>query len=218
LIAGFEWQGSAVQRVRIVVLGADQLEVAGLTSCFKASSGFVVLPAEQVAEAAVVVVTADRLRSEVISSLRRVAQTTKAPIVLVAGDIAGDELLTALECRVVAVVPRASATVERLRYAAVAAATGGAALPPKLLSELLQQITRLQQEVLAPRGLTRSGLTLREVEILRLVADGFDYDEVANKLYFSTRTVKNTLHEMMSRLNLRNRQHAVAYALRTGMI
>ena len=69
-----------------------------------------------------------------------------------------------------------------------------------------------------PRGLTISGLTEREVEVLRLVADGFDTAEIAKKLSYSERTIKNILHDVVSRFGLRNRAHAVAYALREGLI
>jgi DNA-binding NarL/FixJ family response regulator len=72
--------------------------------------------------------------------------------------------------------------------------------------------------VLAPRGLTFSGLTERELSVLRLLADGHDTAEVGRQLFYSERTVKNIVHDVTSRLDLRNRTHAVAYALRQGLI
>jgi DNA-binding NarL/FixJ family response regulator len=72
--------------------------------------------------------------------------------------------------------------------------------------------------VLAPRGLTFAGLTDRETKVLRLVADGFDTAEIATNLAYSERTVKNVIHDVTARLQLRNRSHAVAYALRAGLI
>ena len=51
-----------------------------------------------------------------------------------------------------------------------------------------------------------------------LVADGFDTAQIAAKLSYSQRTVKNVLHDVTSRLHLNNRSHAVAYALRQGLI
>jgi len=49
-------------------------------------------------------------------------------------------------------------------------------------------------------------------------ADGFDTNEIAGKLCYSERTVKNVIYGVTHRLKLRNRSHAVAYALRAGMI
>jgi DNA-binding CsgD family transcriptional regulator len=83
---------------------------------------------------------------------------------------------------------------------------------------LLREFTHLQQTVLAPRGLTASGLDAREVDVLRLIADGLDTAEIADRMKYSERTVKNILYAMMTRLNLRNRSHAVAYAMRSGII
>jgi DNA-binding NarL/FixJ family response regulator len=76
----------------------------------------------------------------------------------------------------------------------------------------------VQRQFLAPRGMSFTGLSAREADILRLVADGLDTNEIATSLSYSERTVKNVLHDVTSRLQLRNRSHAVAYALRQGMI
>jgi DNA-binding NarL/FixJ family response regulator len=82
----------------------------------------------------------------------------------------------------------------------------------------MDQVSRLHDQVLAPRGLTFSGLSEREVDVLRLVADGCDTAEIARSLCYSERTVKNVIHDVTSRLRLRNRSHAVAYAMRQGLI
>nr|WP_281497227.1 helix-turn-helix transcriptional regulator [Ornithinimicrobium sp. F0845] len=82
----------------------------------------------------------------------------------------------------------------------------------------MTQLGRLQRQVLTPRGLTFTGLTPREAQVLRLVADGHDTAEIARELCYSERTVKNVLHDLTTRLQLRNRSHAVAYALREGLI
>jgi DNA-binding NarL/FixJ family response regulator len=71
------------------------------------------------------------------------------------------------------------------------------------------------QPTIAPR---RSALRSREVDVLRLVAEGYDTAEIARTLSYSERTIKKVLHEMTMRLQLRNRSHAVAYALRAGLI
>jgi DNA-binding NarL/FixJ family response regulator len=62
------------------------------------------------------------------------------------------------------------------------------------------------------------GFTERELRILRLVAQGLDTTEIAAELAYSERTVKNAIHAVTERYNLRNRSHAVAYAIRVGVI
>jgi DNA-binding CsgD family transcriptional regulator len=87
-----------------------------------------------------------------------------------------------------------------------------------LLGQLLDSVRRLQRDVLAPRGLGSAGLTAREVEVVRLMSEGCDTAEIADQLCYSERTVKNVIYALTSRLNLRNRPHAVAYAMRAGVI
>ena len=72
----------------------------------------------------------------------------------------------------------------------------------------------VQPTIASRRGALRS----REVDVLRLVAEGYDTAEIARTLSYSERTIKKVLHEMTMRLQLRNRSHAVAYALRAGLI
>jgi len=54
--------------------------------------------------------------------------------------------------------------------------------------------------------------------VLRLLAEGIDTLEIAQQLSYSERTVRNIIHGMLTRMKLRNRVHAVAYALRNGVI
>jgi DNA-binding NarL/FixJ family response regulator len=97
-------------------------------------------------------------------------------------------------------------------------AAGEAAVPSDLLARLLDQVGRLQRQVLSPRGLRFSGLSEREIEVLRLLADGLDTGEIARRLSYSERTIKAVLHDVTVRFQLRSRAHAVAYAVREGLI
>ncbi|MEV0055576.1 helix-turn-helix transcriptional regulator, partial [Saccharopolyspora shandongensis] len=86
------------------------------------------------------------------------------------------------------------------------------------LGELLRQVENLNHEVLEPRGLNSAGFTSREIGVLRLLAEGWDSEEIGKKLCYSERTVKNVIHAMTSRLKLRNRPQLVAHCVRTGVI
>jgi DNA-binding NarL/FixJ family response regulator len=61
-------------------------------------------------------------------------------------------------------------------------------------------------------------LNARECEVLRLIADGYATREVARRMCYSERTIKNILQELTTRLHLRNRTQAVAHAVRNGWI
>ena len=63
---------------------------------------------------------------------------------------------------------------------------------------------------------TAAGLYTREVEVLRLLAEGLDTLEIDQRLSYSERTVRNIIHGLLTRMKLRSRAHAAAYALRNG--
>jgi len=167
--------------------------------------------------ATVALVVSDRVTERTVQMLRSL-QRVGSRLVLVVAEIDDMGLVRAVEAGIAGLVRRDEATPERLLAVINTAAAGEGAVPPDLLGRLLAQVGRLQRQVLWPRGLTFAELAEREIEVLRLVADGLDTAEIAVKLSYSQRTVKNVLHDITSRLHLRNRSHAVAYALRQGLI
>jgi DNA-binding NarL/FixJ family response regulator len=139
-------------------------------------------------------------------------------MVVVCSSPQGLDLFQAIDLGICAILPRHEATTARLVRAVRSAAAGEAAIPSDMLEKLLAQVGKIQQDVLTPRGLRASGMADREVKILRLVADGMDTREIAHQLAYSERTVKNVLHDVTTRFQLKNRSHAVAYAVREGLI
>ena len=207
-----------MDQIHVALHAPDPLTHTGLTTHLRSRPEITVLGDADRAQAQVLVVAVERLTTGVIAMLRLAATEIGAPVVLVTPEVSEQELLIAVECRVVAVVPRVVVTAERLVHSVLAAASGGGVMPPNLVGELLKHIERLQRDVLNPNGLNASGLTAREVDVLRLMAEGLDTNEIADELCYSERTVKNVIYSINHRLKLRNRSHAVAYALRSGMI
>ncbi|MCD0484092.1 LuxR C-terminal-related transcriptional regulator [Streptacidiphilus sp. ASG 303] len=70
----------------------------------------------------------------------------------------------------------------------------------------------------ASGGGTRPLFDAREIDVLTLLAEGCSTAEIAVRLSYSERTVKNIIHGLVSRSGMRNRTHAVAYALTSGLI
>lgn len=102
--------------------------------------------------------------------------------------------------------------------AAIQAAEGGAAIvSPDLLGALLRS-SPAETEGVAPRLAGGSRLTDREQSVLALIAEGHPTREVAQQLCYSERTVKNVLHDIVTKLNVRSRSQAVAHAVRDGLI
>ncbi|QXJ21413.1 response regulator transcription factor [Actinomadura graeca] len=168
-------------------------------------------------DAVVTVVVAEAVDEQVKGVLRRFSRSIGSRSVLIVSDLKEAHLLEVVECGVVAMLWRRDAGPDGIARAIVAAAGGHGSLPPDLQGRLLKQIGRIQRGAGA-HGLTAAGLAERERDVLRLISDGLDTSEIARKLAYSERTVKNVLHGLMTRLQLRNRAHAVAYAIREGYI
>ncbi|HLG22712.1 MAG TPA: response regulator transcription factor, partial [Candidatus Manganitrophaceae bacterium] len=64
----------------------------------------------------------------------------------------------------------------------------------------------------------KRALTKREVEVTRLVAEGFKNREVAGKLGISVKTVETHRANIMNKLGLRNLAQLIRYAIQKGMI
>lgn len=144
--------------------------------------------------------------------------TSSARLVLVANQLRQADLWVAIQHGLTVLLPISEASADRLLQAVGDAYVGRASLPPEQLGQLLAALSDLHEQTLAPRDLTLSGLSPREIEVLRLMADGFITAEIAEVLTYSQRTVKNIVQGVLARLNLRSRPHAVAYAIRHGLI
>lgn len=204
--------------IPVIVCAADPLSRAGIVSQLRRAQGFLVMPEEEAPDGAVALVVADELDATVTGQLRALRGHGVSRVVLLVSRVDDKALLAAAEAGVTGVVRRSEATAGNLSAAIRSAAAGEGSLPPDLLGRLLRQVGQLQRQVLSPRGLTFSGLTERETAVLRLLAEGLDTAEVGRRLFYSERTVKNIIHDVTSRLELRNRAHAVAYAIREGLI
>jgi DNA-binding NarL/FixJ family response regulator len=207
-----------MERVPVYVHARDPISEAGVASQLRPRPEVRVVRPEEADQARVAVIVVDAVDDNAIQLLRMVQRRGLSKTVLVASTLDDGDLVSAVEVGVVGLVRRSEATPERLVQVIGRASMGEGSVPPDLLGRLLDQVGRLQRQVLSPRGLTFTGLATREIEVLRLVADGYDTAEIATKLAYSERTVKNVLHDITSRLQLRNRSHAVAYAVRQGLI
>ncbi|GIM94790.1 helix-turn-helix transcriptional regulator [Paractinoplanes toevensis] len=207
-----------MKHVRVAVAASGPINEAGIVSHLTSRPDLQVLPNETSHDADVLVIETEQLSADITATLRRWAADTGVPVVLVIGDIDDGELLTVTRYGVLAILPKRALTAEQLTQSVRTVAQGGGMMPPSLVGGLVRHLEKFQREVLAPSGLHAAGFLQREVDVLRLMADGFDTNEIASKLYCSERTVKNIFSRMSQRLNLRSRSHAVAYALRTGVI
>jgi DNA-binding NarL/FixJ family response regulator len=190
---------------------------AGVASQLRYHHDLEVLPSAAATAPDVVVLIADLVDEDTARSIHTISREGSR-VVLVATLVDGGAVLVAVEAGVAAIVRRSEATPDRLVTAIRAASTGDGHLPPDLLGRLLQQVGGTQTRPPAPQGLRFGGLTQRELTVLRLIAEGYSTREIARRLSYSERTIKNSIHDLVSRFQLRNRAHAVAFAVRQGLI
>lgn len=200
------------------VHASDPISRVGVVSQLRGRPEVRVLDEMSVDEAEVALVVTDALDDDAFHVMRGLSRGDRPRLILVAITIDDASLVSAAEAGVCGLLRRADATPEALVRTILRVAAGEGEVPADLLGRLLSQLGQLQRQVLSPRGLTFAGLTPRETEVLRLVAQGDDTAEIAHKMSYSERTVKNVLHDLTTRLQLRNRTHAVAYAVREGLI
>ncbi len=204
--------------VATYVYADDPILQAGVIAQLRLRTEIAVMDAAALDRAQVAVVVADVLDEEALRVLRAMRRGSAPRTVLVARVIDDQTVVAAAEAGVAGMVRRVDATPDTLVRTILRVANGHGHIPADLVSRLLGQVGRLQRQVLTPRGISFSGLSDREADVLRLVADGCDTAEIARQLCYSQRTVKNVLHDLTTRLQLKNRSHAVAYAVREGLI
>jgi len=207
-----------VSRISVYVYASDPISQVGVASQLRQRPEVAVVDQANIDGAEVAVVIAESVDDALVRILRAIQRGGVPRTILVATMLDDAAVVAAAEAGVSALLRRHEATPERLTDVIRRVAAGEAEMPPDLLAKLLGQVGKLQRQVLSPRGLTFSGLTEREIEVLRLVANGCDTAAIARVLCFSERTIKSILHDVTTRLQLRNRAHAVAFAVREGLI
>jgi DNA-binding NarL/FixJ family response regulator len=108
-----------------------------------------------------------------------------------------------------------TAPPEDLLTAVRVVSRGEALLSPSVTRRVIQEVTRHQRR--APRSPDLDRLTQRELEVLRLLAEGLSNAEIAAELYLGEATVKTHTSSVLSKLGLRDRVQVVIFAYKQGI-
>jgi DNA-binding NarL/FixJ family response regulator len=142
-----------------------------------------------------------------------VREATGAGVIVCSSETAQETVVHALQAGALGFLRKDELTPESLAAAVKAAANGTSVVTPDLLGSLLPADG--QSAEVRP---VAAKLTDREQQVLSLIAAGHPTREVAQELCYSERTVKNVLHDVVTKLNARSRSQAVAFAVREGLI
>ena len=98
-----------------------------------------------------------------------------------------------------------------------AAAAGESLISPQIAGKLLQRL-RSQSTNEDAAATIRAELSDREIEVLKLIANGKDNAQIARDLFISPKTVKNHISNILMKLQIENRIQAAVYAVRSGIV
>jgi DNA-binding NarL/FixJ family response regulator len=97
------------------------------------------------------------------------------------------------------------------------AAVGGSLISPHIASKVLQKLRATSPDPHSAATI-RAELSDRELEVLKLIANGKDNAQIAKDLVISPKTVKNHISNILMKLQIENRIQAAVYAVRSGIV
>jgi DNA-binding NarL/FixJ family response regulator len=109
------------------------------------------------------------------------------------------------------------ATIQELLRGIEAAAVGESLISPHIAAKVLQRLRATSSEP-DLEATIRAELSEREIQVLRLIANGKDNAQIAGELHISPKTVKNHISNILMKLQMENRIQAAVYAVRSGIV
>jgi DNA-binding NarL/FixJ family response regulator len=109
------------------------------------------------------------------------------------------------------------ASIDELLQGIHSASIGESLISPHIAAKVLQRV-RASSTMPGGADTIRSELSLREIEVLKLIANGKDNAEIASELFISPKTVKNHISNILMKLQIENRIQAAVYAVRSGIV
>jgi len=148
-----------------------------------------------------------------VQATRRIREISPHTQVVVLTSFARDELiLSAIKAGALSYLLK-DADGETVLNAIHAASRGEAILHPRIAQRLMAEVTAPTQ-----RRDPAAGLTEREMEVLRLIAQGRSNAEIGAELVITERTVKAHVSNLLGKLHLSDRTQAAVYAWREGLM
>ena len=98
-----------------------------------------------------------------------------------------------------------------------AASEGESLISPQIAAKVLQRLRAQSKDADAAETI-RAELSDRELQVLKLIANGKDNAQIARELFISPKTVKNHISNILMKLQIENRIQAAVYAVRSGIV
>jgi DNA-binding NarL/FixJ family response regulator len=108
-------------------------------------------------------------------------------------------------------------SIQELIAGITAAAAGESLISPQIAAKVLQRLRAQSKDADAAETI-KAELSDRELEVLKLIANGKDNAQIASELFISPKTVKNHISNILMKLQIENRIQAAVYAVRSGLV
>jgi DNA-binding NarL/FixJ family response regulator len=153
-----------------------------------------------------------------IEATRTIAETVpSAKILMLTVSDEEDDLYEAIKAGATGYLLK-EISIEEVATAIRAVVSGQSLISPAMASKLLTEFTSLAKKADERQAVPTPRLTDRELEVLKLVAQGMSNREIASELYISENTVKNHVRNILEKLHLHSRMEAVVYAVREKLL
>lgn len=216
-------------RTPVFIYSPDPVSAAGAKSLLMWEPSVELVCPADVDRARVALVLVDAVDESVVKAAQAIRREGRPQVIAVAAHFEEDAVIAAVAAGVSGFVRRSQATKAVLVEAIRDVDVNGCSLPEGLLRRAAEcrdggdddaeAVIDLSEPDREGGGVvTDTALSVRDLQILRLVSEGFDTADVAEQLAYSESTIKGVLTKIMTRLEARNRCHAVAVAVRQGLI
>jgi len=149
-----------------------------------------------------------------VETTRRVKQVSpRSQIVVLTSYHEDEHIFPALKAGALSYILK-DVSAEELASAVRKAAVGEAVLHPRVATRVIKELQGKREDNLNPF----TELSERELEVLKLIADGMSNAEMAAKLVLSEKTIKGHVSNILSKLHLADRTQAAVYAWREGVV
>lgn len=202
------------KRIAVAVWTSGRAADEGVGAWFDGRPRFVWLPFRERADADVLLFLAPQAAERALAAMRVPVDGLVRPSVFVADRLDARQVARATDWGMVRFLDHGTTDLPEIADALVSVVDGGESQAPAIWPRSWSPGTVPSDET----DVAGTGLTAREIEVLRLLAAGSRIAEISSQLNYSERTIKGIVHGVVNRFGFRNRVQAVAYGVRVGVL